>query len=64
VFGGRGKQGLVKSIEVFDTHREIWRQFRNEEDDVNTIKRTCFETISLVNNKIIEDKIYIVGGLN
>jgi hypothetical protein len=27
VFGGRDERGCVTTVEVFDVHREIWRQF-------------------------------------
>lgn len=64
VFGGNGANGLLNSVEVFDTHREIWRIFDSSSttNEGFCIKRSGFEAISFCSGN--KDILHLIGGLD
>ena len=56
MFGGKNSTRTIDSLEVFDVHREIWRQFPS-----NFEKRCMMSATQLGQSK---DIIHIMGGLD
>ena len=54
MFGGKNSTRTIDSLEVFDVHREIWRQFPSNLD------KRCMMTASQLGPS--KDIIHIIGG--
>lgn len=46
VFGGADKEQALNTVEVFDTHREIWRSFQGKDEGIICDNHLCKHTFN------------------